>query len=109
MNITKQYNLLIVGAGLTGAMYAWQYRQKHCDARILIIDRNEYVGGLCHTYDDHGICVQEFGAHIFHTDKKEVWDFVNSICEFRPFVNSQVANRRIWKRRFSRSLLRKYI
>ena len=92
MDNSKQYDLLIVGAGLTGAMYAWRYRQEHKSARILVIDRNSYVGGLCHTYDEHGICVQEFGAHIFHTDKKEVWDFVNGICEFRPFVNSPVAN-----------------
>ena len=68
MSSRRCYDLLIVGAGIAWAMYAWQYRQKHRGARILVFDRNNYVSDLCHTYDDHGI------------------------CEFRPFVNSPVAN-----------------
>ena len=89
---SKRYDLLVVGAGIAGAVYSYLFRQKHNAARILVLDKNDYVGGLCHTFDDHGICVQEFGAHIFHTDKKAIWDFVNNICEFKPFVNSPVAN-----------------
>lgn len=85
----KQYDYIIVGAGLYGAMFAFRARNegKHC----LIIDKNPYVGGFCYTEDVDGITIHKKGAHIFRTNKKEVWDFVNSVCEFYPFTNSPIA------------------
>ena len=88
----KEYDYLIVGAGLTGAMAAYHYSQlgKNC----LVVEKKPYVGGFCHTRRQHGIEVHKFGAHIFRTNEKRVWDFVNSICPFIPFVNQPIANYR---------------
>lgn len=86
----KPYDYLIVGAGLFGAMFAYRATQlgKHC----LVIDRNAFVGGGCHTDTLRGITVHTFGPHIFHTSNKEVWDFVNSLVPFNDFVNMPIAN-----------------
>ncbi len=85
----KFYDYIIVGAGLYGAMFAHKATQE--GKRCLVIDKNDYVGGFCHTENVEGIEVHKYGAHIFRTDKKEVWDFVNSICAFEPFINSPKA------------------
>lgn len=86
----KPYDYLIVGAGLFGAMFAYRATQlgKHC----LVIDRDAFVGGGCHTDTLRGITVHTFGPHIFHTSNKEVWDFVNSLVPFNDFVNMPIAN-----------------
>lgn len=84
-----EFDNLIVGAGLYGAMYAHQATKR--GETCLVIDRNPYVGGFCHTSNKEGIEVHDFGAHIFRTNSKKVWDFVNSIDEFVPFVNSPLA------------------
>lgn len=86
----KSYDYLIVGAGLFGAMFAYRATQK--GRRCLVIDRNAFVGGGCHTDTIRGITVHTFGPHIFHTSNKEVWDFVNSLVPFNDFVNMPVAN-----------------
>lgn len=85
-----KYDYLIVGAGLYGAMFAHTatLQGKKC----LVIEKNNHIGGYCYTENVHGIEVHKFGAHIFRTNSKKVWDFVNSICEFIPFVNSPLAN-----------------
>lgn len=84
-----KYDYLIVGAGIYGAMFANRARAngKTC----LVIDKNKFVGGFCHTERMNEIDVHCFGAHIFRTDRKDVWDFVNSICEFEPFINTPIA------------------
>lgn len=84
----EKYDYLIVGSGLTGAMYAY-FLKKHC--RCLVMDRNAYVGGLCRTEYINGIHVHKYGAHIFRTDDKNVWNFVNSFVEFKPFINTPIA------------------
>lgn len=87
----KKYDYLIVGAGLAGALCAYRYGTmlgKSC----AVLEKKPHIGGYCYSSNEHGIEVHKYGAHIFRTDKKEVWDFVNSICEFIPFVNSPVAN-----------------
>ena len=84
----EKYDYLIVGSGLTGAMYAY-FLKKH--GKCLVMDRNAYVGGLCRTELVEGIHVHKYGAHIFRTDNKEVWDFVNSFMEFKPFINTPIA------------------
>lgn len=89
VNTNKKYDYLIVGAGLYGAMFAHQAiaSGKTC----LVIDKNPFIGGFCHTKNEHGIVVHKFGAHIFHTSNKAAWDFVNSITPFKRFVNSPLA------------------
>lgn len=84
-----EYDYLIVGAGLYGAMSAYILSRQ--GKKCLVIDKNHHIGGLCYTEKSHGIEVHKFGAHIFRTNSRKVWDFVNSICEFIPFVNSPLA------------------
>ena len=85
-----KYDYLIVGSGLYGAMFAHTatLQGKKC----LVIEKNDHIGGFCYTENVHGIEVHKFGAHIFRTNSKKVWNFVNSICEFVPFVNSPIAS-----------------
>lgn len=86
----KQYDYLIVGAGLYGATFA--YKAKQAGKRCLVIDRRAHIGGNIYCEKIEGINVHKYGAHIFHTSNKEVWDFVNSIVEFNRYTNSPVAN-----------------
>jgi len=84
--MTKKY--LIIGAGFSGTVLANQLC-KNVDCLIDIWDEREHIAGNCHTKRDGqtGIMVHEYGPHIFNTDKKEIWDFVNSIVEFKPYVH----------------------
>ncbi|MBR1480308.1 MAG: UDP-galactopyranose mutase [Paludibacteraceae bacterium] len=88
----KQYDYLIVGAGLYGAVIA--YRARQAGKRVLVIDRRNHRGGNVYCEDVHGIHVHKYGAHIFHTSNKEVWDFVNRFVPFNRYTNSPVANYR---------------
>jgi UDP-galactopyranose mutase len=76
---------LIVGAGFSGAVLADRLASG-CDCEIEVWDEREHIGGNCHTQRDEqtGIMVHQYGPHIFNTDKKEIWDFVNSFVAFRP-------------------------
>ena len=85
-----KYDYLIVGAGLYGAMFAHTATLQ--GYKCFVIEKNDHIGGFCYTENVHGIEVHKFGAHIFRTDSRKVWDFVNGICEFIPFVNSPIAN-----------------
>lgn len=85
-----KYDYLIVGAGLYGATFA--YKAKQAGKRCLVIDRRPHIGGNIYCENIEGINVHKYGAHIFHTSNKEVWDFVNSIVEFNRYTNSPVAN-----------------
>jgi UDP-galactopyranose mutase len=85
----KNYDYLIVGAGLFGSMFA--YRASKCGKRCLVIDRNSHIGGGCFTESVNGINVHKYGPHIFHTSNKEVWDFMNSLVSFNGFINSPIA------------------
>ena len=84
------YDYLIVGAGLFGATFA--YRAKQAGKRCLVIDKRPHVGGNLYCEEVEGINVHKYGAHIFHTNSKKVWDFVNSIVEFNRYTNCPVAN-----------------
>lgn len=86
----KHYDYLIVGAGLFGAVFAYKARQQ--GKKCLVIDRRPHLGGNIYCEKIEGINVHKYGAHIFHTSNKEVWDFVNSIEEFNRYTNSPVAN-----------------
>ena len=85
-----EYDYLIVGAGLFGATFAHQAHKQ--GKRCLVIDRREHLGGNVYCENIDGINVHKYGAHIFHTNNKEVWDFVNSIVPFNRYTNSPVAN-----------------
>lgn len=83
------YDYLIVGAGLFGAVFAHEMtaRGKSC----LVIDRRSHIAGNIYTKNVHGINVHQYGAHIFHTSDKAVWDYVNQFAEFNQYINSPVA------------------
>lgn len=86
----KRYDYLIVGSGLFGATFA--YGARRAGKSCLVIDKREHPGGNVYCEQVEGINVHKYGAHIFHTSNKEVWDFVNSIVEFNRYTNSPVAN-----------------
>ena len=84
------YNYLIVGSGLYGATIAQQ--AKKAGKSVLVIDKRPNVGGNIYTEKVEGINVHKYGAHIFHANNKEVWDYVTSFVDFNRFTNSPVAN-----------------
>ncbi|MBQ4632780.1 MAG: UDP-galactopyranose mutase [Prevotella sp.] len=86
----KKYDYLIVGGGLFGATFAYFARKR--GKRCLVIDKRQHVGGNIFCEEVEGINVHKYGAHIFHTNSKQVWDFVNSLVEFNRYTNSPVAN-----------------
>lgn len=90
MEQTKKYDYLIVGAGLFGSVFAYEAtkRGKTC----LVIDKRDHIGGNVYTEKVDGINVHKYGAHIFHTNSKEIWDYVNQFVDFNRYTNSPVAN-----------------
>ena len=86
----KRYDYLIVGAGLFGAAFAQQMKEKR--KTVLVLDKRDHIGGNVYTEEVEGIQVHRYGAHIFHTNDKEVWDYVNRFAEFNRYTNSPVAN-----------------
>lgn len=84
------YDYLIVGSGLFGSVFA--HRAKQAGKRCLVIDKRSHLGGNLYCENIEGINVHKYGAHIFHTNNKEVWSFVNSLVEFNRYTNSPVAN-----------------
>ena len=86
----KKYDYLIVGAGLYGAVYAREMADQ--GKMVHVIDKRPSVGGNVYTEEVEGIQVHKYGAHIFHTNDREVWEYVNKYAEFNRFTNSPVAN-----------------
>ena len=86
------YDYLIVGSGLYGATFA--YKARKAGRRALVIEKRPHFGGNVYCENLEGINVHKYGAHIFHTDNKMVWDFVNSIVEFNRYTNCPLANYR---------------
>ena len=84
------YDYLVVGAGLTGAVFARQMTD--AGKKVLVIDRRPHVGGNAYTEKREGIHIHRYGAHIFHTNDAEVWAYVNRFAKFNRFTNSPVAN-----------------
>ncbi|MDD6196410.1 MAG: UDP-galactopyranose mutase [[Clostridium] aminophilum] len=87
-----KYDYLIVGAGLYGAVFAQE--AKKAGKRVLVIDRRPNIAGNVYTEDVEGIHVHKYGAHIFHTNNRKVWEYVTKFAEFNRFTNSPVANYR---------------
>jgi UDP-galactopyranose mutase len=84
------YNYLIVGSGLFGSVFA--HEAKKCGKSVLVIESRSHAGGNIYCEEKEGINIHKYGPHIFHTDYKDVWDYVNQFVEFNNFVNSPVAN-----------------
>lgn len=84
------YNYLIVGSGLFGSVFAHEAK-KHGKS-VLVIERRNHVGGNIYCEEKDGINIHKYGAHIFHTDYKDVWEYVNRFVEFNNYINSPVAN-----------------
>ena len=86
----SQYDYLIVGTGLTGAVFA--HEAKKAGKKCLVIDKRDHIAGNIYTEQVNGINVHKYGAHIFHTSDRRVWEYVNQFAEFNNYVNSPVAN-----------------
>lgn len=86
----NKYDYLIVGSGLFGATFA--YRANQAGKRCLVIDKRPHLGGNIYCEEIEGIHVHKYGAHIFHTNNKDVWDFVNNIVPFNRYTNCPIAN-----------------
>lgn len=84
-----RYDYLIVGTGLFGAVFASEMRK--AGKKCLCIDKRQHIGGNIYTAEERGIQVHKYGAHIFHTSDKDVWDYVNRYAEFNHFVNAPIA------------------
>ncbi|NLT84874.1 UDP-galactopyranose mutase [Leuconostoc sp.] len=87
---TKNYDYLVVGAGPFGMIFAYEAAKR--GKKSLIVEKRPYIGGNMHTHTEHGITVHDFGAHIFHTDNKEVWDYIRQFASFNGYQNQVVAN-----------------
>lgn len=84
------YDYLVVGSGLFGAVFA--HEAKKCGKKVLVVDKRSNIGGNVYTETVEGIHVHVYGAHIFHTNNKKVWDYISQFAEFNRFTNSPVAN-----------------
>lgn len=88
--IMEKYDYLIVGAGLFGAVFAREAVK--AGKKVFVVDKRCHIGGNVYTEKVEGIHVHVYGAHIFHTNNKTVWDYVNQFAVFNRFTNSPVAN-----------------
>ena len=86
----KKYDYILLGSGLYSGVFAWFAKQK--GKKCLVLEKRDHIGGNVYCENTEGIHVHKYGAHIFHTSNKEVWQFVNSLAEFNRYTNSPVAN-----------------
>lgn len=86
----KKYDYILVGSGLYSGVFAWFAKQK--GKKCLVLEKRDHIGGNVYCENTEGIHVHKYGAHIFHTSNKEVWQFVNLLAEFNRYTNSPVAN-----------------
>ena len=85
-----KYDYLIVGSGLFGSVFAYEMTKR--GKKCLVIEKRGHIGGNVYTEEEYGINVHKYGAHIFHTNNKEIWDYINQFAEFNRYTNSPVAN-----------------
>lgn len=86
----EKYDYLIIGAGLYGSIFAHEINKT--GKKCLVIDKRNHIGGNIYCENIEGINVHKYGAHIFHTSNKEVWEYINQFCEFNNYINSPIAN-----------------
>ncbi|MFL2051975.1 UDP-galactopyranose mutase [Leuconostoc mesenteroides] len=87
---TKNYDYLIVGSGLFGSIFAYEAAKR--GKKSLVIEKRPHIAGNTYTHTENGITVHDYGAHIFHTDNKKVWDYIRQFSEFNSFQNQVIAN-----------------
>lgn len=87
--MSKKYDYLIVGSGLFGAVFAYEAKKR--GKECLVIERRDHIAGNIYCENVHGINVHKYGAHIFHTSNRAVWDYINQFAEFNNYINSPVA------------------
>ena len=104
----KKYDYLIVGSGLYAATFAYEMTKR--GKKCLVIERRGHVGGNIYCENILGINVHKYGAHIFHTSDKEIWDYVNQFCEFNNYVNSPIAHykKEVYNLPFNMKLIKEY-
>src|ERR1700712_3164997 len=90
MESGKSYDYLIVGSGLFGAVFAHEATKR--GKKCVVIDKRKHAGGNVYCENNEGINVHKYGAHIFHTNDKRIWDYVNQFVEFNRYTNSPLAN-----------------
>ena len=83
------YDYIIVGAGLFGSVCAYELYKR--GKKVLVIDKRKHIAGNLYTEEKFGITIHRYGAHIFHTNNKDTWDYINQFGEFEPFINSPIA------------------
>ncbi len=86
----KQFDYVIVGSGLFGSVFAYEAKKR--GKKCLVLEKRDHIGGNVYCENVEGVTVHKYGAHIFHTSNKRVWEYVNSLCEFNRFTNSPIAN-----------------
>ena len=86
----EKYDYLIVGAGLFGSVFAYEANKR--GKKCLVIEKRDHIGGNVYTENIENINVHKYGAHIFHTSNKEIWNYVNKFAEFNRYTNSPIAN-----------------
>jgi len=87
--VNRRYDFLIVGSGLFGAVFAYKARQS--GKKVLVIEKRPHLGGNVFCKEEHGIQIHKYGAHIFHTNNKKVWDFVNQFVSFNNYIHTPLA------------------
>ena len=85
----EKYDYLIVGAGLFGAVFAYEANKR--GKKCLVIDKRNHIAGNIYTEEQEGIQVHKYGAHIFHTSNKAIWEYINKFAEFNRYTNSPIA------------------
>jgi len=86
----KKYDYLVVGTGLYGSVFVYEATKR--GKKCLAIDKRKHIGGNCYTEKISEINVHKYGAHIFHTSNKQVWDYINALTPFNHYINTPVAN-----------------
>jgi hypothetical protein len=86
----KHYDYLIVGSGLYGATF--NYLAKKAGKTTYVVEKRDVIGGNLYCENQEGIFIHKYGPHVFHTDNKKVWDFVNNLTHFNPYIQQTVAN-----------------
>lgn len=86
---TNKYEFLLIGAGLFNAIVA--YEATKANKRCLVVEKRNHVGGNLYCENIEGINIHKYGAHIFHTDDKSIWDYINRLCSFNNYINSPLA------------------
>ena len=89
----SEYDFLIVGSGLYGAICAYELNKK--GYKCLVAEKRSHIGGNIYTEEVEGINVHKYGAHIFHTSDKRIWEYVNKLAEFNNYINCPIYNNRI--------------